>query len=344
MKFAALGLTLALSAAVGAHGAPQSPSPAAQSLRIVTTPVPLNAREPKQDRVGALVYAGGVRLTARNSSRLHGLSDLKLAVPGPHGGRVAYAVTDQGDQVEMVLYGVGAGPPRGAERGVIHGSIRPLIDPDGAPLEGKRRGDAEGLAAFAEGFLVSFEREHRIWLYPAPGAEALWRAFASRPRPFAAPVAELPDNQGFEALAVLPLPEGPFAAVGAEDGRIWLCPLGGGGECRLQPELGPPELFYSLTGLDHLPGTSDLIAVYRAYDPLRGFRAMVARISPGQDGRPGSVTILARLQPPLVAENFEGVAAVERPGGGWRLFLLSDDNLSSRQRTLLLAFDYPAAQ
>jgi hypothetical protein len=36
----------------------------------------------------------------------------------------------------------------------------------------------------------------------------------------------------------------------------------------------------------------------------------------------------------------EGIAVVALPGRGWRLFLLSDDNFSKDQRTLLLAFDW----
>jgi len=329
---------LLLGSSAGAQDVAPGPTP----LRIQTKPVPLNPSQPRQTQVGALNYAGGVQLTARGR-RLHGLSDLKLALPGRHDGRVAYAVTDQGDQVEMVLYGVSSGPPRGAERGVIHGSIRPLLDATGAPVVGKRRGDAGGLAALEDGFLVSFEREHRIWLYPAPGRDTLFRAFASKPRPFAAPQADLPDNQGFEALAVARARGGPVVVVGAENGRIWFCPAAGDGACTLEFPAGGPEAFYSLTGLDHLPGTTDLAAIYRAYDPVRGTRAIVARVATGLDGGPKGITVLARLQPPLVTENFEGIAALARPGGGWRLFLLSDDNVSKSQRTLLLAFDYQPA-
>ena len=40
------------------------------------------------------------------------------------------------------------------------------------------------------------------------------------------------------------------------------------------------------------------------------------------------------------AESFERPVIVRRPEGGWRLYVLSDDNFSARQRTLLLAFDW----
>jgi hypothetical protein len=46
------------------------------------------------------------------------------------------------------------------------------------------------------------------------------------------------------------------------------------------------------------------------------------------------------LDPPFTVDNFEGVAAVPRPGGVTRFYLLSDDNASVQQRTLLVAFDW----
>ena len=49
--------------------------------------------------------------------------------------------------------------------------------------------------------------------------------------------------------------------------------------------------------------------------------------------------LLAEIAAPLAVDNFEGVAAVRAPDGGVRLYIVSDDNFSPRQRTLLLAFD-----
>jgi hypothetical protein len=46
------------------------------------------------------------------------------------------------------------------------------------------------------------------------------------------------------------------------------------------------------------------------------------------------------LERPLTVDNFEGVAAQARPDGRVRFYLISDDNFSGKQRTLLLAFDW----
>ena len=51
--------------------------------------------------------------------------------------------------------------------------------------------------------------------------------------------------------------------------------------------------------------------------------------------------MLATLERPLTVDNFEGLAC--RPGAGAEtlLYLVSDDNFSQDQRTLLLMFSLP---
>ena len=49
------------------------------------------------------------------------------------------------------------------------------------------------------------------------------------------------------------------------------------------------------------------------------------------------------MSKPLTVDNFEGVDFVPRPGGAYRVYILSDDNFSASQRTLLLAFDWRPA-
>ena len=48
---------------------------------------------------------------------------------------------------------------------------------------------------------------------------------------------------------------------------------------------------------------------------------------------------LAVIAPPMPIDNFEAVSAARAPDGTVRLYILSDDNFSKRQRTLLFAFD-----
>ena len=51
---------------------------------------------------------------------------------------------------------------------------------------------------------------------------------------------------------------------------------------------------------------------------------------------------LARLEPPLTIDNFEGIAITRGAGSGARLYIVSDDNYSILQRTLLLMFELQA--
>jgi hypothetical protein len=41
----------------------------------------------------------------------------------------------------------------------------------------------------------------------------------------------------------------------------------------------------------------------------------------------------------VTIDNFEGIAAKQMPDGRVRLYIVSDDNFSDSQRTLLMVFD-----
>lgn len=50
---------------------------------------------------------------------------------------------------------------------------------------------------------------------------------------------------------------------------------------------------------------------------------------------------LAEMDSQMTVDNFEGIAVKEMPDGRTRLFIVSDDNFSPAQRTLLMVFDLP---
>lgn len=324
--------TAALVLLVGACASASSPTvrwplqPALQAypFALTGTPVPLDASDPARMRAGALAYAGGLVLSAeRGTSRFGGLSGMDV---GPNGQLVA--VTDSGDLVRFALRLDGSG----RLVGVADADIRPLRNTDGGPLQGKEEADAEGLVVAPDGgLLVTFERTHRALAYADPAA-------TPSPAP-APPAAGLPENAGWEGLAVLADGTRLFAA---ETGRLWSCRAARCDETRLEQDFGAE---FQPTGLDGAPeggAGAPAYATFRAFDPLRGMRAVVARLDPASDGRAWRATELARLAPPLTADNFESVVALPSPAvtGGVRLYVLSDDNFSDDQRTLLLAFDY----
>lgn len=290
------------------------------AIGLRTSPVALNANDPAQNRIGPFTYAGGLEIRAVGTPRLHGLSDIAVL----SGDRLV-AVTDEGDAFEarLVL------DASGRLSDVRDGRLSRLVDRDGQPLRGKRRADAEGLAVMPNGDrLVSFEREHRIWLYP--GGDG-------RPVPVAAPAAAFPENEGIEAMVPY-APAGPNAYLaGSEGGNVWLCSTQTGCKSTTLGAMVPAG--FALTGMAAYDDAGSLVLLERAYDVKRGARAMVRVLGPRAADMP---RVLAELpiEAPLTRDNFEGVAAVRQSSGRVRLYLMSDDNFSAKQHTYLLAFDW----
>lgn len=292
---------------------PAAPVAAGSSISVQTVSVPLNPEAPGQTAIGGFAYAGGVQLSSTETSRFHGLSDLSVSADGK-----ITAISDEGDLIEGRLVFEG-----GQLSGLADVTLRPLSGLDGQPLPNKEMSDAEGLAILASGDrLVSFERQSRIWLYPANGGP---------PRAVPAPEADFPLNGGLEALAADP-ERGPdaYVAGGEESGQTWRCKLAS--PCVAGPKVDKaPE--FGLVAMRRLPGDQSAYLL-RAWDPLRGNRIVLS-----VTGAAGELARLG-LTKPLTVDNFEAVDFVRRPQGGYRVYILSDDNFSASQRTLLLAFDW----
>jgi hypothetical protein len=57
---------------------------------------------------------------------------------------------------------------------------------------------------------------------------------------------------------------------------------------------------------------------------------------------PARSVVLAQMNVLVTVDNFEGVAARQMPDGRVRLYVVSDDNFSGKQRTLLMIYDVPS--
>lgn len=314
---------------------PVAPVKAGPEIGLVTTPVPLSAANPPpanlaSGAVGRFVYAGGIAISSPDTDRLHGLSDLRFA---PDGALVA--VSDDGDLFEARL----KLDETGRLVGLTDGKLSPLKGPDGQPLQGKQRGDAEGLAFLPNGDrLVSFERDHRIWLYPR-----LADGTYGPPRPATKPATAFPDNEGMEALAAYPI-AGPDAyLVGGEEGEVWLCRLSA--PCTGLTPQSPPDFTWGLTAFAAFEGQA-VASLYRAYDPIRGWRGQVRFVvDPRAPAARQVVAASLTLDGPATRDNFEGIALSKTPAnapmaGATRIYLLTDDNDAPQERTLLMAFDW----
>jgi hypothetical protein len=213
----------------------------------------------------------------------------------------------------------------------------PLRDEAGKPIPRGFAADAEALARLPDGtWLVAFERRHRIRAYrrlDGPGAYV------------AAPpgLDNAPPNGGLESLAVL------------QDGRLFTI-----AETFTPPDrpelrhawLGAPGRWTSLywqpapgfhpTDAAILPDGRALV-LERRFSLLGGFSARLVMTAPDalRSAREGAVlsgeVILTLNDAPLPAENWEGIA-VTRYGDETLVALISDDNESILQRSLLLLF------
>ena len=211
----------------------------------------------------------------------------------------------------------------------------PLRDGSGAPLPaGGQGGDSEALARTTDGtWLVAFERWHRIRAYrrlDGPGG------FVEAPPG----IERAPRNGGMESLTVLA--DGRWLVIAedlAPEGQPALRMAWAGGPGRWQAMAYRPAEGFVPTDAAGLPDGGALV-VERRFTLFGGFAGRVTRIAPAalRGGAVAEPTELLRLVPPLPVDNWEGIAAA-RWQGRTLVALVSDDNSSPLQRTMLLLFE-----
>ncbi|HEX8900843.1 esterase-like activity of phytase family protein [Vitreimonas sp.] len=284
------------------------------------------------EQVGHLRFRGGLHLQSPPNDSFGGLSGLEVLEDGR-----LIAITDDGRWFEARLMLDEAG----ALTGLAETRVALMRDANGQPFETKALGDSEGLAQLPDGrFAVSFEQRPRILIYDL-NRDGPFGAASAGPRLDG--TSRLRRNVGLEALTVTT--SGALLA-GAEgvhrrSTSLWVAPLDASTPAPQRIDY-PLTDGFALTSLDRLPD-GGFIALERFYAPIIGARARLTRfaetvLDADSETLP-EIELLAEIAAPLAVDNFEGVAAVRAPDGGVRLYIVSDDNFSPRQRTLLLAFD-----
>jgi len=288
----------------------------------------LHPQRPDQTRIGALSWRGGIVLDFPEAGgRFGGLSALEISTDGSE----ALVLSDRGRWFRLRLDYDERGSLAGAEL-AAEGS---LLGPDGKALSGVNA-DAEGMTRLADGStIVSFEQRHRLLRYP-PGEPPFARTPALVPPPPGVEAA--PANEGIEAIAALP--DGRMVAFAeglratAAMGYAWL----GDGQ-NWTPMSWTLTRSYVPVGAAALPD-GDLLVLERRFD-LGGLASRLSRIEARtlRRGAPITGTELARLEPPYISNNFEGVAVRRGPRGQSLVYLVSDDNFAPTLRTLLVMFE-----
>jgi len=296
-------------------------------------PVPLDSEQPQLDRVGAFAFRGAVEVVGAGSG-VGGLSGLAIT----DGGQRMVAISDVGAVVSGRLHHEG-----GRLAGIGDITVRRL--PGLPPRRGLARpDDSEEIVALPDGvWLVSFEGLHRIRRY-ASGPDEPNGAPAGLPLPPG--LESRPPNSGLEALTrlhdgrLLTLAEGPDNGVAERSAWIGRPPLRGRDDWEAFTYRA--ERGFRPVGATTLPD-GDVLVLERRFSLLGGFKSRIARVRTA-DLRPGATVAgeeLARLEPPLLTENFEGIAAVPGTGGETLVYLVSDDNFNALQRTYLVLLALP---
>jgi hypothetical protein len=292
-----------------------------EPARMTATRVALMPGHPDVTRVGRLRFLGGVAL-ASPARAFGGYSSLSVV-----GNR--FTLLSDGGNVVSFRMGADWRP-----RGVRFANL-PAGPGTGWMKEDR---DSESMARDpATGRIwVGFERWNAIWRY-SPG-------FA-RGEAWAKPAAmrDWTANGGPESLARLT--DGRFLVIAER-------PVHDGGRTRQaliwpgDPTQGPPRVAFryrpqpghNVSDAAELP-TGDLVLIERRFRLPYRFTARVMIVPRGAI-RAGAVahgTVLAAFEPPVIHDNLEGVA-VTREGGATILWLVSDDNQSMLQRSLLMKF------
>ena len=251
-----------------------------------------------------------------------------------NGGRDLVSVTDRGYWLTArVAYS------DGKLSGLEGGEMAAILGASGRPLARSGLFDVESLCIHEGVAHIGIERKHEIarFDWARDGIEARARAVLVPPE-----IKRLPSNRGLEALGVMPAGplKGALVAIAERSGKA--------DESTLGAILGGPQpgLFklarhdgYDITDLAFLP-SGDMLVLERWYQPLRGVGMRMRRIA-GRDIRPGALVDgphLIEADMGFEIDNMEGLS-VHQEQGRTILTLISDDNFSFLQRTLLLEFE-----
>jgi hypothetical protein len=328
-RFPALLAVIAL-ALIPAEAEPSRHEDAIQRITIQAQSIEaFDSREPQRTRFGALTFRGGLVLESK-FREFGGLSGLYVE---PDGQRFL-SVSDRGHWLRGRIVYRDKSPIA-----VTDAEMAPILGPNGAPL--KRRGwyDTEALAMDGGTAYVGIERVQEIvrFDYAKDGLRA-----RGRPIPVPPGVRRLPFNQSIECLAAPPK-NGPLAGTlilmserGLDaQGNILSFIIGGeGGSFTLKRTDD-----FDVSDCAIAPG-GRLLVLERRFSWTAGV-AMRIRSVPLASIKPGAVAdgpelIFADNNAQI--DNMEGLSVHREPDGTLVLTLISDDNFSALQRTMLLQF------
>ncbi|WP_114943408.1 esterase-like activity of phytase family protein [Microvirga calopogonii] len=295
----------------------------ATSIDVEARPISrLSTTDPDRSRFGALMFRSGVELRSRVPA-FGGFSGLWRSPEGQD--LIALA-----DNAQVLKARVETSD--GRLSGLSNPVLSPLILSNGVPLRRSRYYDTESFALAGNAAYVGVERNHAVIKFERTETGSIIRG---APIPVPQAVKDLPSNGGLEALGVAPR-HSPLngALVGIAEG--------GSGFILTGPRQGAFEVAlsggYSVTDLAFLPD-GDALILERRFSLFGFFGCRLRRIEAGalKAGARVDGDVLYESEASHQVDNMEGLA-IHREGRDTVLSLISDDNFSSLQKTVLLEF------
>jgi hypothetical protein len=341
---AALVLVAAALGAAQFRPASSLAAPAPEALPLSTTPLPLHRDDPAITAIGPLRFLGAVQIRSSNP-RFGGISGLRAGANGQF-----LAVTDTGNWLSFTTV-----ERDGRLTGLAAARLGPIPDGNGKD-SGKEAADAEALewdAASGEAMVV-YEQDHRIAHFT--GIDPARPESLTQPPQRTERLTSMTgwaSNGGGEAVAVFTLP-------GSSKARLILRETGGNPAgsptgtreallTRAPFTVASASSAIAIEGVDeHSPTDAvmldgrRLLILHRRFN-LKGVGAALSLVDLAPLSGPAPparlpATLIARWQAPYTLDNMEALA-IRHEGGRAFLYIASDENLSSLQRTLLMKFE-----
>ena len=306
---------------------------AAAPVRIEVEARPIASfdnRDPSRTRFGALEFRGGLVL-ASNNPAFGGISSLHVE---PDGSRFV-AATDRGSWLRArIIY------RDGRPAGVADAELAPILGADGKPLAARGWFDAESLTEHDGALYIGFERVEQIvrFDYRRDGLQARGRAIDVPPD-----FKTFTYNKSLECLAIPPRGSplaGQLIAVTEHS-------LDSSGNLR-SFVLGDQDVMrFSVKRIDDFdvsdctvlpPG--DLLLLERRISMATGIAIRIRRI-PLASIKAGAVVdgrVMIEADLAYQIDNMEGIGVHRDAHGETIITLVSDDNFSVIERSLLLQF------
>jgi hypothetical protein len=342
LKSATAGLSLAAMPGIARAQSATQPPPRQPALdeHSVTEPVSIevnarpiasfDARDRSHMRFGSLQYRSGLVLTSRFPG-FGGLSGIRL---DPKGERFI-SFSDKGSWFTgRIVY-------QGAEMtGLADVEAAPMLGADGKPITARGWFDSESIALDGSLVYIGLERVNQVLRFDF--SKGFTRALGEVvPMPPA--VKKLPFNKGLEALVMVPKGlslAGTLIALSERgldpDGNLIAFLVGGPSPGQFSVRRTDK---FDISDATLLP-SGELLVLERKFSLVDGIGIRIRRIALASLAPGALVDGPTIFEADLMYEidNMEGIDAFVTPEGDTVLTMISDDNFSMIQRTLLLQF------